>query len=120
MGLLLVEGYWVLVPQGDHISRGEACGFFMMPEIPVPGTVRAYCTMLNIAAVIRDPDTGQQQFTRVKIPQKTIKRFITKFDKKFKYHLDRYKYYTRYIAENDIKTPEYHREESVRDSLVKL
>ena len=46
--------------------------------------------------------------------QETIKRFITKFDKKFKYHLDRYKYYTRYIAENDIKTPEYHREECLK------
>ena len=46
--------------------------------------------------------------------QETIKRFITKFDEKFKYHLDRYKYYTRYIAENDIKTPEYHREECLK------
>ena len=46
--------------------------------------------------------------------QETIKRFITKFDTKFKYHLDRYKYYTRYIAENDIKTPEYHREECLK------
>ena len=46
--------------------------------------------------------------------QETIKRFITKFDKKFKYHLDRYKYFTRYIAENNIKTPEYHREECLK------
>ncbi|AAQ00906.1 MULTISPECIES: polyphosphate kinase 1 [Prochlorococcus] len=32
---------------------------------------------LNIAALIRDPDSGQQQFSRVKVPQKTIARFIT-------------------------------------------
>ncbi len=31
---------------------------------------------LNIAAIIRDPDTGQEQFTRVKVPQKTLPRFI--------------------------------------------
>ncbi len=31
---------------------------------------------LNIAALILDPDTGQQQFARVKVPQKTMRRFI--------------------------------------------
>ncbi len=32
---------------------------------------------LNIAAIIRDPDSGQKQFARVKVPQKTISRFIS-------------------------------------------
>ena len=31
---------------------------------------------LNIATLILDPETGQQQFARVKIPQKTIPRFV--------------------------------------------
>ena len=31
---------------------------------------------LNIAALIRDPETGEQQFARVKVPQKNIPRFI--------------------------------------------
>ncbi len=31
---------------------------------------------LNIATLILDPETGQQQFARVKIPQKTITRFV--------------------------------------------
>jgi polyphosphate kinase len=31
---------------------------------------------LNIAALISDPDTGQQQFARVKVPQKNLPRFV--------------------------------------------
>ncbi|MFM9105048.1 MAG: RNA degradosome polyphosphate kinase, partial [Cyanobium sp.] len=31
---------------------------------------------LNIAALIRDPETGQQQFARVKVPQKNLPRFV--------------------------------------------
>jgi polyphosphate kinase len=31
---------------------------------------------LNVAAMIRDPDTGQQQFARVKVPQKILPRFV--------------------------------------------
>ena len=31
---------------------------------------------LNIAALVRDPDTGQQQFARVKVPQKNLPRFV--------------------------------------------
>jgi polyphosphate kinase len=31
---------------------------------------------LNIAALIRDPDSGQQQFARVKVPQKNLPRFV--------------------------------------------
>ena len=31
---------------------------------------------LNVAALIRDPDTGQQQFARVKVPQKLLPRFV--------------------------------------------
>jgi len=31
---------------------------------------------LNVAALILDPDTGQQQFARVKIPQKNLPRFV--------------------------------------------
>ncbi len=31
---------------------------------------------LNIAAIISDPDTGKKQFSRVKVPQKTMARFI--------------------------------------------
>ncbi len=31
---------------------------------------------LNIAAIISDPDSNQKQFARVKIPQKTMSRFI--------------------------------------------
>ncbi len=30
----------------------------------------------NIAALIRDPETGEQQFARVKVPQKNLPRFI--------------------------------------------
>ncbi|MEB3265150.1 MAG: polyphosphate kinase 1 [Cyanobacteriota bacterium] len=32
---------------------------------------------LNVAALIRDPDSGQQQFARVKVPQKILPRFVT-------------------------------------------
>ena len=32
---------------------------------------------LNIAALIRDPDTGKQLFSRVKVPQKIMARFIS-------------------------------------------
>ena len=32
---------------------------------------------LNVAAVIRDPETGHRQFARVKVPQKNLPRFIT-------------------------------------------
>ena len=31
---------------------------------------------LNVAALIRDPDTGQQQFARIKVPQKILPRFV--------------------------------------------
>ena len=31
---------------------------------------------LNVAALVRDPDTGQQQFARVKVPQKLLPRFV--------------------------------------------
>ena len=31
---------------------------------------------LNIAALIRDPESGQQQFARVKVPQKNLPRFV--------------------------------------------
>ncbi|MEA5423840.1 MULTISPECIES: polyphosphate kinase 1 [unclassified Synechococcus] len=31
---------------------------------------------LNVAALVRDPDTGQQQFARVKVPQKILPRFV--------------------------------------------
>ncbi|WP_411869475.1 polyphosphate kinase 1 [Vulcanococcus limneticus] len=31
---------------------------------------------LNVAALIRDPDTGHQQFARVKVPQKNLPRFV--------------------------------------------
>jgi polyphosphate kinase len=31
---------------------------------------------LSVAAIIRDPDTGQQQFARVKVPQKILPRFV--------------------------------------------
>jgi len=32
---------------------------------------------INVAALIRDPDSGQQQFARVKVPQKTMPRFLS-------------------------------------------
>jgi polyphosphate kinase len=31
---------------------------------------------LNVAALIRDPQTGQRQFARIKVPQKTLGRFV--------------------------------------------
>jgi polyphosphate kinase len=31
---------------------------------------------LNVAAEVRDPDTGQQQFARIKVPQKLLPRFV--------------------------------------------
>ena len=31
---------------------------------------------LNLAAIVRDPDTGKQQFARVKVPQKLLPRFV--------------------------------------------
>jgi len=31
---------------------------------------------LNVAALIRDPESGQQQFARVKVPQKILPRFV--------------------------------------------
>ena len=31
---------------------------------------------LNVAAIVRDPDTGKQQFARVKVPQKLLPRFV--------------------------------------------
>ena len=31
---------------------------------------------LNVAALIRDPDSGEQQFARVKVPQKILPRFV--------------------------------------------
>ncbi|MEY3758202.1 MAG: Polyphosphate kinase [Cyanobacteriota bacterium] len=31
---------------------------------------------LNVAALIRDPDTGHQEFARVKVPQKILPRFV--------------------------------------------
>ena len=32
---------------------------------------------LNVAAVIRDPETDQRQFARVKVPQKNLSRFVS-------------------------------------------
>jgi len=32
---------------------------------------------LNVAALIRDPESGQQQFARVKVPQKILPRFVS-------------------------------------------
>jgi polyphosphate kinase len=31
---------------------------------------------LNVAALVRDPETGQQEFARVKVPQKILPRFL--------------------------------------------
>jgi len=31
---------------------------------------------LNVAALVRDPDSGQQEFARVKVPQKNLPRFV--------------------------------------------
>ena len=31
---------------------------------------------LNVAALVRDPETGQQQFARIKVPQKILPRFL--------------------------------------------
>ena len=31
---------------------------------------------LNVAVLVRDPETGQQQFARVKVPQKILPRFV--------------------------------------------
>ncbi len=31
---------------------------------------------LNVAALVRDPDSGRQQFARVKVPQKILPRFV--------------------------------------------
>ena len=31
---------------------------------------------LNVAALVRDPDSGQQQFARIKVPQKILPRFL--------------------------------------------
>ncbi|MBE9154839.1 polyphosphate kinase 1 [Cyanobium sp. LEGE 06113] len=31
---------------------------------------------LNVAVLVRDPDTGQQEFARVKVPQKNLPRFV--------------------------------------------
>jgi polyphosphate kinase len=31
---------------------------------------------LNVAALVRDPETGQQEFARVKVPQKNLPRFV--------------------------------------------
>lgn len=31
---------------------------------------------LNVAALVRDPESGQQQFARVKVPQKILPRFV--------------------------------------------
>tara|TARA_B100000686_G_C16373140_1_gene753598 strand:- start:124 stop:747 length:624 start_codon:yes stop_codon:yes gene_type:complete len=39
-----------------------------------------------------------------------IKKFIKLFDKEFKYHLDRYKYFSRYKNEKNIENPVHHRE----------
>ena len=32
---------------------------------------------LNVAAVIHDPESGQRQFARVKVPQKNLSRFVS-------------------------------------------
>ena len=32
---------------------------------------------LNVAAVIHDPESGQRQFARVKVPQKNLPRFVS-------------------------------------------
>ena len=46
--------------------------------------------------------------------QKIINTFISKFDKKFKHHLDRYKYFPRFKNENNIKNPKHHRNECLK------
>ncbi len=63
--------------------------------------------VMNWALDINDPENIKNTIIN---HEKDTKLFIKKFDSNFKYHLDRYKYYTRYRDDHKLKTKEDHRD----------
>jgi len=62
--------------------------------------------VMNWALDINDPENIKNTIINY---EKNTKHIIEKFDSDFKYHLDRYKYYTRYRDDHKLKTQEDHR-----------
>ena len=63
--------------------------------------------VMNWALDINDPENIKNTIINY---EKDNKHIIKKFDNDFKYHLDRYKYYTRYRDDHKLKTKEDHRD----------
>ena len=63
--------------------------------------------VMNWALDINDPENIKNTIINY---EKDTKHIIEKFDSDFKYHLDRYKYYTRYRDDHKLKTKEDHRD----------
>ena len=63
--------------------------------------------VMNWALDINDPENIKNTIINY---EKDTKHIIKKFDSDFKYHLDRYKYYTRYRDDHKLKTQEDHRD----------
>ena len=63
--------------------------------------------VMNWALNINDPENIKNTIINY---EKDTKHIIEKFDSDFKYHLDRYKYYTRYRDDHKLKTQGDHRD----------
>ena len=63
--------------------------------------------VMNWALDINDPENIKNTIINY---EKDTKHIIKKFDNDFKYHLDRYKYYTRYRDDHKLKTQGDHRD----------
>ena len=63
--------------------------------------------VMNWALDINDPENIKNTIINY---EKDTKHIIEKFDSDFKYHLDRYKYYTRYRDDHKLKTQGDHRD----------
>ena len=87
----------------DDYLKGDGLSAIAQRNFISPQRVKKFLMELNVPLRSR----GKKKAAKVE-------HVVQDLDIKFKYHLDRYKYYTRYIAENDIKTPEYHREECLK------
>jgi len=83
------------------------------PKSTVPVLLLPNCNVLEESVEIMDWAFKKNDLYNINnTKEKNINStnsLLKKFDGKFKFHLDRYKYFNRFTNENNIKNPEYHR-----------
>jgi len=85
----------------------------LSPKSTVPVLLLPNGNVLEESVEIMDWAFEKNDLWNIKITKEknisTIKKILKEFDGTFKFHLDRYKYFSRFSNEKNIKSPEYHR-----------